>query len=88
MTTDLEDQLVAGMRDEAAGLTLTRDVLGDAIRRHRRRAALHRTAYAAGVVGAAGALVAAVTVGTGAPAGRPRSPGPVAERPAVAADTP
>lgn len=88
MRTDLEDQLTAGMRDEVVGLTLTRDVLGDATRRHRRRTALHRTASAAGVVGVAGALTAALTVGTGAPGGT-NSPGPVAERPTVAtADTP
>lgn len=81
MTNDLEDQLMAGMRDEVAGLGYTRDVLGEATRRHRRRTALHRSAYAVGVVGVAGALVAALTVGAGAPG----SPGPVAERPATAA---
>ncbi|OKI87586.1 hypothetical protein [Micromonospora sp. CB01531] len=85
MTTDLEDRLIDGMRDEVAGLAFTRDVLGDATRRHRRRTALHRTAYAAGVVGVTGALAAALTVGTGAPAGLRGAPGPVAERPATAA---
>ncbi|WP_433285433.1 hypothetical protein [Micromonospora sp. CA-244673] len=85
MTTHLEDQLVAGMRDQAAGLTLTRDVLGAATRRHRRRTALHRTAYAAGVVGVAGALTAALTVGAGNPGGRTGPSGPVAGRPAPAA---
>jgi hypothetical protein len=85
--TDLEDQLVAGMRDEAAGLALTRDVLGAATRRHRRRVVLHRTAYAAGVAGVAGALAATLTVV--APGGTTRSPGPLAERPASATpDTP
>ncbi|MFE9958195.1 hypothetical protein [Micromonospora sp. NPDC005299] len=82
MTTDLEDQLVAGMRDRAIGLTPTRDVLGAATRRHRRRTALHRTAYAAGVVGVAGALTAALTVGAGGGTG---ASGPVAGRPAPAA---
>ncbi|NES16398.1 MULTISPECIES: hypothetical protein [Micromonospora] len=82
MTTDLEDQLIAGMRDEAAGLTFRRDVLGDATRRHQRRTMVHRSAYAAGVAGVAGALAAALTVGAGGTAG---SPGPVAERPATAA---
>lgn len=90
MTTDLEEQLAAGMRDEAAGLALSRDVLGDATRRHRRRAALHRTAYAAGVVGVVGALAAAVTAGApGGTDGSGRSTGPVAGRPATTtADTP
>ncbi|MEU9738422.1 hypothetical protein AB0E12_04400 [Micromonospora chersina] len=85
MTTHLEDQLVAGMRDQAAGLTLTRDVLGAATRRHRRRTALHRTAYAAGVVGVAGALTAALTVGADNPGVRPGPSGPVAGRPAPVA---
>jgi hypothetical protein len=81
MTTDLEDQMIAGMRDEVAGLAFTRDVLGEATRRHRRRTALHRTAYAASVVGVVGALAAAVTVGAGRTSG---SPGPNAAPPAVA----
>ncbi|MEU1837520.1 hypothetical protein [Micromonospora chersina] len=85
MTTHLEDQLVAGMRERAAGLTPTRDVLGAATRRHHRRAVLHRTAYAAGVVGVAGALTAALTVGADVPGGRPDPSGPVAGRPAPAA---
>jgi hypothetical protein len=63
MTADVEEQLAAGMRDAVHGLTLTRDVLGEATRRHRRRTAVHRTAYAAGVVGLVGALAAAVAVG-------------------------
>jgi hypothetical protein len=89
MTTNLEDQLTAGMRDEVAGLAFSRDVLGEATRRHRRRAALHRTAYAAGVVGVVGALAATLTVGTGAPGSTASSPGPVAERStATTADTP
>ncbi|GAA4570008.1 hypothetical protein GCM10023176_27760 [Micromonospora coerulea] len=89
MTTDLEDQLTAGMRDEVAGLALTRDVLGEAARRHRRRTALHRTAYTAGVVGVVGALAAVVTVGGGTPAGSGGSPAPVAVGPTAAvADTP
>ncbi|TYB34256.1 hypothetical protein FXF50_28480 [Micromonospora sp. AP08] len=85
MTTHLEDQLVAGMRDQAAGLTLSRDVLGAATRRHRRRTALHRTAYAAGVVGVAGALTAALTVSASTPGDRPGPSGPVAGRPAPSA---
>ncbi|GAA5184203.1 hypothetical protein GCM10023322_25150 [Rugosimonospora acidiphila] len=69
MTTDLEEQLTAGMRDAVDGLTLTRDVLADATRRHRRRTALHRTAYAAGVVGLVGALATVATVGIGGTTG-------------------
>ncbi|MET8909242.1 hypothetical protein [Micromonospora sp. NPDC004551] len=82
MTIDIEDQLAAGMREQATDLTLTRDVLGAATRRHRRRTALHRTAYAAGVVGVAGALTAALTVGAPGDTG---SSGPVAGRSAPAA---
>ncbi|MFU8854704.1 hypothetical protein ACNAW0_27585 [Micromonospora sp. SL1-18] len=85
MTTDLEDRLIDGMRDEVAGLAFTRDVLGHATRRHRRRTALYRSAYAAGVVGVAGALAAALSVGAGAPGGTIGSPGPVAEPPTAAA---
>ncbi|MEU4479395.1 hypothetical protein AB0F68_15225 [Micromonospora sp. NPDC023966] len=85
MTTDLEDQLIAGMRDRVTGLTPTRDVLGAATRRHRRRTALHRTAYAAGVVGVAGAVTAVVTVGGGTPAGDGGAPAPVVAGPATAA---
>lgn len=77
---DIEEQLSAGMRERAAGLALTSDVVGQATRRHRRRTALQRTAYAAGVVGLAGALAGAVTLGG------PGSPTPPAGRdqPAVA----
>lgn len=78
MNTNLEERLAAGMRERVAGLALTGEVLAAATRRHRRRTALVRTAYAAGVAGVVGALVAVATVGTGVPAG---SPGPVAERP-------
>ncbi|WP_262281741.1 hypothetical protein [Micromonospora sp. MA102] len=85
MTTDLEDQLITGMRDRVTGLPPTRDVLGAATRRHRRRTALHRTAYAAGMVGVAGALTAALTVGAGNAGGRPGPSGPAAGRPAPAA---
>ncbi|MFG2058649.1 hypothetical protein ACGFI9_31950 [Micromonospora sp. NPDC048930] len=88
MSTDLEDQLIAGMRDAAAGLTFRRDVLGEATRRHRRRTALHRSAYAAGVVGVVGALAAVVTGGAGSPGGTIHSPGPVAERSVAASPEP
>lgn len=82
MTTDLENQLTAGMREQVAGITLTSDILGAAQRHHQHRAVLHRTAYAAGVVGLAGALAAVAAVaGTGH---RPVIPG----RPPVAATEP
>ncbi|MEJ3747197.1 hypothetical protein WEI85_28425 [Actinomycetes bacterium KLBMP 9797] len=67
---DIEEQLTAGMRDRAAGLTLTTDVVGEATRRHKRRVTVQRIGYAMGVVGLAGALAAGVTIGgsgTGTP---------------------
>ncbi|MET7749667.1 hypothetical protein [Micromonospora sp. NPDC005367] len=89
MKTNLEDQLTTGMRDEVRGLVFSRDVLGDAARRHRRRVALHRTAYAAGVVAVVGALATVATIGAGAPEGAERPHGPLAERPpAASADSP
>lgn len=81
MTTNLEERLAAGMRERVAGLELTGDVLAAATRRHRRRTALVRGAYAAGVVGVVGALVAVATVGTGVPERPGVAPGNVAERP-------
>ncbi len=77
MTGDIEDQLIQGMRQEVAGVALTTDILGVA-RRYRRRAAVRRITYAAGVVGLAGALAVAVSVGgAGHPAPGTRQP-PVA----------
>lgn len=70
MSTNLEEQLVAGMRQEVQGVTLTNDVLGRARKRHGRRAALVRLGYGLGVIGVAGALVAGVTL-NGAPADKP-----------------
>ncbi|MGS2616407.1 hypothetical protein ACVCAH_18055 [Micromonospora sp. LZ34] len=78
MNTNLEERLAAGMRERVAGLALTGDVLAEATRRHRRRTALVRTAYAVGVVGA---LAAVATLGTGVPGRTGVSPAPVAERP-------
>ncbi|MER5332884.1 hypothetical protein [Micromonospora sp. NPDC002717] len=78
MTTDIEDRLVDGMRQEVAGITLTSDVLGAARRRHQRRTALLRATYAMGVLGLAGVTAAVLTVGG---AGQP---GPTAGRPPVA----
>lgn len=60
---DIADQLAAGMRERAAGLALTTDVVGEATRRHKRRVAVQRIGYAVGVVGLAGALAAGVTIG-------------------------
>lgn len=72
MTINIEDELRVGMRDQVAGLTLGTDILGEATRRHQRRTAVQRSAYAAGVVGLAGALAAIVAVGgVQTPAGRP-----------------
>jgi hypothetical protein len=85
MTIDLEDQLIAGMRQEAAGTTLTTDILGAATRRHRRRTVLRRSAYTMGVLGVAGVTAAALTIGgTGRPGPAPgRPPVAVAEAPAL-----
>ncbi|MCM0677167.1 hypothetical protein NCC78_21100 [Micromonospora phytophila] len=86
MNTNLEERLAAGMRDRVDGLALTRDVLAEATRRHRRRTALVRTTYAAGVVGVVGALAAVATIG--APVRTADSP-PVAGRPpAASAESP
>jgi hypothetical protein len=63
MTTDLEDQLIAGMRQEVAGLTLTSGVLEAAGRRHRRRTVLLRGTYALGVLGLAAVTTAVLTAG-------------------------
>ncbi|WP_426503209.1 hypothetical protein ACPPVO_37015 [Dactylosporangium sp. McL0621] len=76
MTNFIEDQLAAGMREQAAGVTVDTDLVGRALRGHRRRTMVTRTAYAAGVVGLAGALAAGVLA---AGANGPTSPG----RPAV-----
>lgn len=66
---DFEEQLSAGMREYAAGLVLTTDVVVEARRRHRRRVAVQRMGYAAGVIGLAGTLAAGVAIGgSGAPA--------------------
>jgi hypothetical protein len=72
---DLETQLAAGMRSRVADLTMSRDVLGAASRRHRRRVAARRTTYAAGVLGLTAIVAAALAItGNGAqPAGHPRN---------------
>ena len=67
MNTDIEDLLIAGMHERVGGITLTTDVLAGAGRRHQRRTAIRRTAYAAGVLGLAGALGITATTGGGAP---------------------
>jgi hypothetical protein len=63
MTTDLEEQLTAGMREQVTGTAMSADVLGQATRRFRRRAATVRVGYALGVAGLAGALAAGLTLG-------------------------
>lgn len=89
MRIELERELSAGMREHATGLAFGRDVLAAATRRHRRRTALRRTAYATGMVGVVGALAAVVTVGGGAPVGGGGAPAPVAVGPrTTASDTP
>ena len=86
MTNYIEEQLMAGMRDEVAGTVLSTDILGAAVRGHQRRTVLRRAVFAAGVVGLAGVAAVAVTLsGTGAGAGGPQGDGRPA---AVAAGTP
>lgn len=82
MTTDIEDQLIAGLRQEVAGIALTSDILGEAARRHGRRTAVRRIMYAAGVVGLAGALAATLAVGR---AGNPEPS--TRQAPVVSADS-
>jgi hypothetical protein len=73
-THHLEDELTAGLHERAAGVHLTRDVLGAARSRHRRRTTVARAATATGGVGLAGAVAAGValsgtvTAGPSAPA--------------------
>ncbi len=83
MTTDIEEQLIAGMRQEVAGVALTSDVVGAARRRHQRRRAVLGATYAMGVLGLAGVTAVVLTVGG---AGQP---GPAGERaPVASAATP
>ncbi|NUT21776.1 MAG: hypothetical protein HOV77_21590 [Hamadaea sp.] len=85
MTAKLEDQLTTMMQDEVAGLTFTRDILADAARRHHRRVVLHRTAYAVGAIGVAGALAATLTIGSGSRNTGSTPPGPIAGGPTATA---
>lgn len=62
MTTNLEEHLAAGMRQETRGIALTDDVLGRARRGYRRRAAVTRLGYGLGVVAVAGALAAGLVL--------------------------
>lgn len=59
MTTDLEDQLAAGLAAQAAEIRLTTDVVDAARRRHSRRTAMFRTAYAAAALSVAGVVTVA-----------------------------
>jgi hypothetical protein len=88
VTTHLEDELAVGMHDKIADVTFTRDILAEAMRRHRRRIVLHRTAYAVGTFGVIGALAVTLTVRAGETPDRGGATGPVAERPTTPADTP
>ncbi|MET8352378.1 MULTISPECIES: hypothetical protein [unclassified Micromonospora] len=93
MTSDIEEQLTIGMRQEVAGLALDTDVLGAATRRHGRRVTVRRASYAAGVMGLAGALAAVVAIGgpgASAPGGNaPGASAPGGNPPPVAsADSP
>lgn len=56
MSTHLEDQLAAAMREHTAGIRLTSDIVAAAARRHRRRAAIRRAASAVGTLALAGAV--------------------------------
>src|SRR5690349_20910417 len=76
MTNFLEEQLTAGMRERVGDVTITTDIVNEALRVRRRRTVIARTAYTAGVVGLAGALTAGVvaTGGTGPATGPHRPP--------------
>jgi hypothetical protein len=63
MTTDIEEQLAAGMREYAGQLRLHTSVVAAAARRHRRRKAVLRCAAGAGTL----AVVAAVALAFAAP---------------------
>jgi hypothetical protein len=80
---DLEDELTAGLHERAAGVHLTRDVLGAARRRHHRRSTVTRAVTATGTVGLAGAVAAGVAT-SGAAGGGP--PAPAVTTPQVALD--
>ncbi|MFC6015502.1 hypothetical protein ACFP2T_04725 [Plantactinospora solaniradicis] len=77
MTIDIEEQLIAGMHRETAGVTLTSDVVGAARRRHQRRTVLLRATYTMGVLGLAGVTAAVLTVGGNGQAGPTAGPPPV-----------
>jgi hypothetical protein len=74
MTTRLEDDLTAGLREHAAGVHLTRDLLGAARDRHRRRTLVTRAASATGTVGLAGAVATVLAVQGPVTAGEPAGP--------------
>lgn len=86
MTTRLEDELAAGLREHAAGLHLDRDVLAAARRRHRRRTAVVRAASATGTLGVAGVVALAVGVAGNGPRGP--VPAPHATSPPVTPTAP
>lgn len=81
MTTDLEQELAAGMAERVASVRLGDDVLVAAARRHRRRAAVYRAVSATGTLTVAGAVLV-VAIG-----GSPAGPGPGAPSPGTVTPT-
>jgi hypothetical protein len=62
MNTTLENELIAGMREQAEEWEPTRDVLASAFSRHRRRQRNHRAATVVSMLAAASATIAAIGV--------------------------
>jgi hypothetical protein len=85
MNSYLEEELAAGMREEAAGARLGTGVLEAAKRQHHRHVVRRRGAYAIGVAGVAGAVAAVLAVGVpgarGGTGGTGRPPAASAESP-------
>jgi hypothetical protein len=77
MSTAFEHELSTGLREEADGVHLSRDVLAAARARHRRRTVVTRAASGAGTVGVAGAVTTAMALN-----------GPVAAAPAPGSTPP
>jgi hypothetical protein len=74
VSIDLETELTAGLREHAAGVRLSYDVLENATRRHRRHQALRRSGYTIGVLGLAGVLATGLVITRGDTAGTPADP--------------
>ncbi len=82
MTINIEEELAVGMRQEVAGIGFATDVVGEARRRHQRRAAARRAVYAAGVAGVAGAVAVVMAAGGGQPGAGTSRPGAAGTEPA------